>query len=371
MQPEKQVKSNSRSNCCSYTFRKLFTKEDPHFLHKFFGFPVLLSFLYRYVVVYPRTGNLGFDGSLLDHLSIFWHFMLSTSSLIFRVPNHRIKKRPTIIWNEYRLHAIVFTVGAVSLYVLRILLPWQPSSQVPWLNEYYAFILTPYVLLQNVAADLVTKFYGPKDKKQTTVRVNVQHHEGWMQHGILFYSFYQIAARGAVLTPSLRGGDLGFNAFIAIQSSAFLMTLVKKGILPWYAHMVGYALALCVSYFHIYVVMAIDQPLFWARVMLVAFFRFQFRVSKYILWLCYAVLTLPAIDAVLRAQLETISFPMGLADASLSIRAISIAVLVMMTIKACRTVMSEGMSNLRGWYPSLAIMGYMYNKWDEIKLLKA
>ena len=29
------------------------------------GFPVLLSFLYRYVVVYPRTGNLGFDGECL------------------------------------------------------------------------------------------------------------------------------------------------------------------------------------------------------------------------------------------------------------------------------------------------------------------
>ena len=42
--------------------------------------------------------------------------------------------------------------------------------------------------------------------------------------------------------------NLAFNALIAIQSSAFLMTLNRKGLINWYTHAFWYSLSLVLSY---------------------------------------------------------------------------------------------------------------------------
>jgi hypothetical protein len=93
------------------------TKEDPIYLHKTLGLFALCSFVYRYGIVFRRQGNLGFDGHWFDHLTIFLHLMLSCSSLIFEVLAKRIVNKPLIIWEEYRLHAMVFTLKVTSVYL--------------------------------------------------------------------------------------------------------------------------------------------------------------------------------------------------------------------------------------------------------------
>ena len=100
------------SYCCSrkYIVKKLVTKEDPLFLHKTFGILSLMSYIYRYCYVLPMTGTLGFDGGWFDYLTLAVHMILSTSSMIFHVLPQRMIRRPLVIWEEYRLHAIFFSL---------------------------------------------------------------------------------------------------------------------------------------------------------------------------------------------------------------------------------------------------------------------
>ena len=46
------------------------------------GLLSLVSFFYRYGYVFPRQGNLGFEGNRLDWFTMALHTALSTSSLI-------------------------------------------------------------------------------------------------------------------------------------------------------------------------------------------------------------------------------------------------------------------------------------------------
>ena len=86
--------------CFGRLKQRLFTREDPIHLHKTLGILCVLSFLYRYCVVLPVTGTLGFEGNLLDWATMFLHIGLSTSSLIFHVIRRRKINRPMIIWEE-------------------------------------------------------------------------------------------------------------------------------------------------------------------------------------------------------------------------------------------------------------------------------
>lgn len=152
-----------KSFFCSrkYIIKKLFTKEDPIYLHKTFGGLVLLSFIYRYLYVFPMTGTLGFDGTWFDYLTLFVHMSLSCSSLIFHVLPVRILKRPLVIWNEYRLHTIVFTLRCISVALFSQLWPF-------FNNEIDHFALLGLVLIHHYGADEITRRYG--EANATTVR---------------------------------------------------------------------------------------------------------------------------------------------------------------------------------------------------------
>jgi hypothetical protein len=105
------------------------TKEDPLYLHKILGILSLLSYAYRYFWVLPRTGNLGMKGDCwFDHATVGVHIALSTSSLIFHVLAKRIIRKPLIIWEEYRLHAIIFTMRGVSVYLFGLVRPFAGTD---------------------------------------------------------------------------------------------------------------------------------------------------------------------------------------------------------------------------------------------------
>jgi len=105
--------------CCSrrQIIKKLVTKEDPIYLHKTLGSFALISFFYRYGYCYSTYGNLQFEGTCFDHLTMALHLALSCSSIIFEVLQRRIVRKPLIIWHEYRLHAMVFTLRSISTYL--------------------------------------------------------------------------------------------------------------------------------------------------------------------------------------------------------------------------------------------------------------
>jgi hypothetical protein len=258
-----------------FVFRKLFTPEDKYLVHKFFGFCSLLSFLYRYVYVLPTTGNLGMDGSALDIVTLVIHFFLTFSSLIFHVIEHRIPSRPLIIYEEYRLHAIIFTTRGILVSLLGFYCQEMEVIQRRWL-------LAMVILLSHLVVDYITSVHGMKGV--TAVR-----NDGVLtfQYIGLFYSYYQIAALGSFVTWNDRLGDLGFNTLIAIQSSAFLMTLKRKSLIRWYSHAFWYSLCLALSY---YVMWSINGSLFFLYPAILFFFRVKFGLSKYLLWPLYVII---------------------------------------------------------------------------------
>ena len=138
--------------------KKLFTKEDPIYLHKTFGLFALCSFAYRYFYCLPMYGTLGFEGHWFDHLTIFFHLCLSSSSLIFEVLQQRIINKPLIIWEEYRLHAIVFTLRTFSTYWWGYLKPFEPESIVGRILQFCM------IFAHHLVVDEITRRYGPEDK---------------------------------------------------------------------------------------------------------------------------------------------------------------------------------------------------------------
>ena len=120
-----------------------------------------------------------------------------------------------------------------------------------------------------------------------------------------FYAFYQFTALASHLTPNARLADLGYNTFIAIQSSAFLMTLYRKGVITEVTHALVYTACLIISMFHIF--RNCGDAMFIAKLAGAYILRTDFRLNKYVLWLSFALLSVPAVTDVLTAKLLEIT----------------------------------------------------------------
>ena len=183
------------------------------------------------------------------------HLALSSSSLIFQVLPKRIHKKPSIIWKEYQLHAIVFTMRCVSFFLYATYVPRQYRNWV---------VQLVLVLAHHIVADVVTEMYGKEG--ETTVRG--RHHKSlkvrirWLTR---LYAVYQLAALGSHIAPNEeRMADLAFNGLVAIQSSAFLMTLYRKALIEWYHHAIVYSACLLLSL--AYMLQSFPLVWFWAGI---------------------------------------------------------------------------------------------------------
>lgn len=269
----------------AFVIKKLFTKEDPQMLHKVLGLLALVSFFYRYGYVFPRQGNLGFEGTRLDWITMALHTALSTSSLIFHVLRKRILKKPYIIWEEYRLHAISFSLRCTAVFI----------AGFAGVNR---FVLFPTVMIWHIIADEITRQYGTAG--QTTVR-GTDRLPWRIKLLTRFYGFYQFCAIASHVLPDARKMDMAFNTLIAIQSSAFLMTLFRKGLIPYAVHGIGYTLCLILSSYHILVVHS--EPFFLPGVALLFGLRVKLGINKYVLWCSFAAIAaIP--DIIQMAELQ-------------------------------------------------------------------
>jgi len=266
-------------------FYKLFTKEDPKYLHKTLGFACVASFLYRYFYVYPRYGNLGLGNDFFSWFTMLLHLALSCSSLIFHVLARRILNKPMIIWEEYRLHAIVFTLRCFSVWCFALFCPDFIRGE-----NAESFLLCALVLAHHVAADYITQRHGTVG--QTTVRVKGSESAA-MRYAKMFYGFYQFTALGSHLIPTSNLHELGFNTLIAIQSSAFLMTLFRKGLIKWYSHAFWYSACLLLSQYHM---ARFFDCWFLAKIILCFIVRVRWRVSKYYIWAVFCFVSSPAME---------------------------------------------------------------------------
>lgn len=262
-------------------------------MHKALGLFALVSFVYRYLYVFPMEGNLGFNGHWFDHFTLLMHMGLSTSSLIFHVLPHRILKRPLVIWEEYRLHAIIFTMRCVSVYFFACFYPFQNNgwdNVVQWL----------FVMAHHVVVDEITKRVGPGDTRMTTIRGKTEGDQSSNaktvpRQVLFFYAFFQICALGTHILPQKRLADFGYNILAGIQTNAFLMTLFRKGIIRWYTHAFWYTVALTVGH----IVMLGVYPnvcWFYSKMVVMAYLRFNLRMDKYVIWFMYGIVSLPVVE---------------------------------------------------------------------------
>ena len=248
---------------------RLVTKHDILHVHKLLGITCLVHFLYRYAWVWPTTGTLGFAPESFWYVALHW--LLSLSSLVFRVPVARTARQPTTIWKEYQLHAILFTTRCVVAFLI------SPTTR-PLLR--YALIM-PF----HVAADVVSMQFGVTGS--TTVRGNHTQRKGlFLQRIITTYGLYQHFALASHLVPNARGRDLGWNAVIAIQSSAFAMTLVRKGIFKWYHHAISYTVCIGIS-----VVFIVQHLTTWQSMCaILAYCMRRLGANKYVLWAAFSLI---------------------------------------------------------------------------------
>jgi hypothetical protein len=220
--------------------RRLFTHQDKFNVHKTLGILSIASFFYRYGFVYIKDGNLGMDGKPEDWLTMMIHISSALTGLMFHVPKKRIYDKPMIIYEEYRLHAVIFTLRCLSVFIIAVLFPNAPF-----------YVLPIVVALHHLQADRITAKYGTPGN--TAVRSTVEKLEinVYYKHLSKFYSAYQFLAIASHIFMNDHLGDLAFNALIAIQSSAFMMTLYKKKIVTGKGHILIYLSCLIISTFHI------------------------------------------------------------------------------------------------------------------------
>ena len=240
--------------------RKLVTRHDRFHVHKILGIACLASFVYHYGMQWPATGALNATWP-----AIALHLALSLSGLQFQVPAKRIKKWPTIIWEEYRLHAIVFSFRAVA---------------VAGLTD---FARLCGIAAVHLVADEVTRRYG--EPGSTTVRGSHDHHPSrrlwWLTRSYATYQYLALASHLAATDSHAL--DLAYNSFIAVQSSAFCMTLNRKGIITWKGHAATYLACILMSATYIVRVLSLPQV---ALALAFGYGR-MLGLNKYPLWLLY------------------------------------------------------------------------------------
>ena len=97
--------------------------------------------------------------------------------------------------------------------------------------------------------------------------------------------------------------DLGYNTLIAIQSSAFLMTLFRKGLIRWYTHAFWYSVALIMSWVVMY--LSTSGIWFWIKVATAFQLRINYRMGKYKVWILFALISLPIVENTLFTEIES------------------------------------------------------------------
>jgi len=245
---------------------KLSTREDPWHLHKGLGAVCFFHFVVRYTLL-ASTGSMQLD-TPLGIVGILLHGVLSLSSLRFHIPKDRNPVAP-MIYPEFRLHSIVFTLRSVFCCL----------SYAAGLSEEVRIGLC---FLTMIAADVVTARFRTETSGKTITNMPFDPSLQGTEALAHMYSRLQIGA-----TLFMLGGiDGAFSPLLAIQLAAFFMTLVRKGILTSTGWHVGYSSTLWINV--LLYVRAFSAPFLVMQLALYNVYTmvlFPLRTSKYINWM--------------------------------------------------------------------------------------
>jgi len=269
---------------------KLFTHHDKFRLHAFCGLFTVLHALVR-LALWLRHGRCFFAADARTLASLLPHVALSLSGLAFFPVSSKRSGGAPLLWAEGRLHSAIFAARSLACIALCWLSLRRSEGQpFPWL-----YLRGPVVLLTCMAADAVSARHAPAVGAARTTMRDMPWPAGaggrLRVMATLYYSVSQLAAT-AVCLLSYRMDD-PFWVMCIIQASAFLFTLVRKGVLSAAGWHVAYALLLGSAYALLILVSApVPQPgggerrgsLVLVLTALLCFLRFGARADKYAMW---------------------------------------------------------------------------------------
>lgn len=262
--------------------KRLFTHEDFFHVHKVLGLLSLVHYGMRFYewVVYRE---MFVDASKLNiTIWVIIHMALSATSLIFKIPQNRVKGAP-MIWPEFRAHSIIFAFR--SLIAMLAIVYFGDY-------KYESTIRSLIVITTLLTADTATAYYKKLDNKLGTTMRGMPFPEfsaKIMSVLNLYYSFSQVLATLVVLYVP----DVGsvFITVFPIQIAALLMTLVRKGVITGAGWHFYYASALGLNYAYGLTClgvcrMSIQHTIaYWLTAFIFSFARFYLNVNKYPLWI--------------------------------------------------------------------------------------
>eukprot|EP00550_Attheya_septentrionalis_P000807 CAMPEP_0198290574 /NCGR_PEP_ID=MMETSP1449-20131203/8383_1 /TAXON_ID=420275 /ORGANISM="Attheya septentrionalis, Strain CCMP2084" /LENGTH=460 /DNA_ID=CAMNT_0043989089 /DNA_START=207 /DNA_END=1586 /DNA_ORIENTATION=+ len=269
---------------------KLFTKEDPIGIHKYMGVFVLLHYAFRYSQMYvgdPTAGlgnRIGKGPGIVGPLCLIPHAILSLSSLIFHtVPKERVVGKP-MIWQEFRIHNIIFGVRSVLTAGLSWLSIYK--GHAPAFRKLAVVGCSLSVLIANWAADEGTKRLRINNSESTTA--TMPYWDGCsLETQKKFKSFYAYCQFMATLACLAVGNPAWCLAvLLPIQLASLLMTLVRKGIISAKTYHIGYTISLVMPFivgFRSLFYSFVEFPM----MLIIAAILYQLRrrgISKYTLW---------------------------------------------------------------------------------------
>jgi hypothetical protein len=228
----------------------LITSHDPYHVHKILGLLVLISYIYRYYLVFT-TGS-AFPNqrsiSVFAICSVVPHGLLSWSSLLLPLPKTRNFNSP-MIWPEFRLHSILFATRHMLCTVasLASLWPNNYSDNIDIAKMIKDGVVRAIIIMGTVhTASLITAHYGDFDKR-TTNSMPYPPEITPAQQSII-KKWYSLSQFGATISCLMNDASINFAPLLAIQMAPLLMTLVRKGkISTWTYHRV-YSLSLFLGY---------------------------------------------------------------------------------------------------------------------------
>lgn len=245
------------------------------------------------------------------------HALLSLSSLIFHtVPKERVVGKP-MIWQEYRVHNIIFGVRSVLTALAASLAIHAGNGR--FVRQVAIAFSGACVLLANYGADVATEKLRAVENESTTATMPY-----WagcsiktQQRFKRFYAYCQFMATLACLVSSIHWMKLLFeNVFLrpiltlssfhpniqtqatcnpawplsvllAIQLASLLMTLVRKGLLSARGYHYGYTASLAAPFLVGCRSMFFTKRPDFAMMLVLGYAIYQCRrrgVNKFALW---------------------------------------------------------------------------------------
>lgn len=290
--------------------RKLFTNEDPIGYHKYLGIFCLLHFVYRHFQIFCGANPTAGFGSAASKWVSLWllpHGLLNASAFIFHtVPRERIVGSP-MIWEEYRVHNLIFVLRSLVCTFFCHLSILQ-GHKAPWRNLALVGSVVS-ILASNYAADVTTKHLQPAKNDSSIASLPF-----WTDCSLqtqrrikTFYAYCQFMATMGCLMVSNPAWP--FIVMMPIQFSSILLTLVRKSIIGakgWHlAYVASLMFPFLVGFKHFWMAKALgawDVPL--AFMTGSTLFGLRCRgVSKYWLWGVAGALRVVYGDRIIRYDL--------------------------------------------------------------------